>query len=310
MILVLSTPAFASWFAGGSILGNLVQVAVAKPPVDPTPTEKPDVWCHHFPPGQPCAEELKKKCTGDWEEGQCPVNPSVTPTPTEEPTITPTVTVTPTPTDAPSCKEEGNKCKIDKDKCCSGLICVEEEDSLTLKKEDKFGTCQPEPTASPSPTPTGEPNPTPTEQPRVSCEGVGNDAQGHPCGWSPEQPGHDQGPPTCTDATTINLPANIHVTRSGTDATVTFFVTQGDHANIYYRELKENDWTHSVIGINAGDYKDNYISYTIHNLKAGVGYTFGIQQVIGCGGGQLVTAVVIDGPQSQTFGYSYWEWSK
>lgn len=115
-------------------------------------------------------------------------------------------------------------------------------------------------------------------------------------------------PPVCSDGTTTQVPANLHVLRSGEEATVNFFITEGDSANIYWRVLGSADWQYALSDVRPNG--DKYISYTIHNLDASLGYEFGIQQKKGCGGGQLVTAVVVDGPISTLFPLTYWEWSK
>jgi hypothetical protein len=131
---------------------------------------------------------------------------------------------------------------------------------------------------------------------------------GSHCGWSPEPEKHNSDAPQCTDGSTTQLPANIHVVRDGKKATVNFFITEGDRANVYYRVVGQKEWQHAVASLlpNA----DNFVSYTIEGLNPNLGYDFGIQQVRGCGGGNLVTAVVVDGPNAQVFGLSYWEWSK
>lgn len=130
---------------------------------------------------------------------------------------------------------------------------------------------------------------------------------------------HDPGPssnttqtPRCSDGETIQLPANVHVVRHGDGAHVNFFITEGYSANIYYKEVGQNGWTHSVLRDEVVKYKngDNYVSYPIGGLNPNTGYIFGVEQVKGCGGGKTVTAVVIDGPTNVTFPLSYWEWTR
>lgn len=112
--------------------------------------------------------------------------------------------------------------------------------------------------------------------------------------------------PVCIDNNTIKLPANPHIIRQGSDATVKWVQTEGNKTNIYYRQLNEINWTHAV-----GDIDSNgYMSYTIHQLKPKVGYVFGIEQKWNCSGGQMVTAVIIDDWKPNLFKFSYWEWSK
>jgi hypothetical protein len=133
---------------------------------------------------------------------------------------------------------------------------------------------------------------------------------------APEQPRNEPGlseakAPSCTDGSTILLPANFHVERSGESATLKWFQTQGDQVNIFYKEVGQTGWTHSVgdVTAKAGAFPDNYNEFTVHGLNPSLGYTFGIMQKHGCGGGETVTAVVIDGPQSRLFPFSYWEWT-
>lgn len=140
-----------------------------------------------------------------------------------------------------------------------------------------------------------EVTPTPSEEP------------GQP-GNPPTFAGSSTNAPVCPDGNTVNLPANPHVLRAGESATVNFFLTEGDSANIYWRVVGKSEWEHSFS--NAKPNSDNFVSFTIHGLDPNLGYDFGVQQKKGCGGGQLVTAVVVDGPQPQLFHFSYWEWSK
>ncbi len=147
-----------------------------------------------------------------------------------------------------------------------------------------------------------EPDPTPPQE----CKDVG-----FGCNGSPSFP-HDQGVPTCTEGNTINLPANVHVIRSGSDATVNFFITEGDSANVYWSVVGQPHWGNSSASEFPDGVKpnsDKFVSYTVHNLDLQMGYDFGVQQKQGCGGGQTVTAVVVDGPISTTFQYNYWEWN-
>jgi hypothetical protein len=147
-----------------------------------------------------------------------------------------------------------------------------------------------------TPTPTEEP--TPTEQPRQVD--LWNCSMNNSCPYVATAP-------QCTDGNTIKLPANPHVIRKGSQAIVNWFETEGDEANIYFKEVDSNVWTHAVRDIKV---TGGYASVTINDLKPNLGYTFGIEQKRGCAGGQLVIAVIVDGPESQTFGFSYWEWGK
>lgn len=142
-------------------------------------------------------------------------------------------------------------------------------------------------------TPTASPSATPT--PETS-------------GTLPTFAGSSTDAPVCSDRSTISLAANVHVLRAGTDATVNFFLTEGNSANIYWRVVGQTDWQYAVFDVQAN--ADKFVSYTVHDLDANLGYDFGVQQKVGCGGGQLATAIVVDGPIPTLFPFSYWEWSK
>lgn len=122
----------------------------------------------------------------------------------------------------------------------------------------------------------------------------------------PERPTTPAGAPQCTDSTPLVLPSNVHVVRSGADATVNFF-TSSKNANIYFKEVNSSSWQHAVRDISV---TGGYVSYTIHDLNPALGYTFGVQAANSCAGGETVLAVVVDGPQSFTFPLSFWEWLK
>ena len=183
-------------------------------------------------------------------------------------------------------KSEDECVDVQRDYTCNGDIRTGGH-----KYELHDGAC---PQTSPSPSPV-------PQEPQAPCTG-------DHCGDPPTFAGSSTNPPVCSDASTIQLPANIHVVRKGSEATVTFFITQGDSANIYYKVVGQSDWQYSVPNVKGNG--DNYVSYTIGGLNPALGYTFGVQQVQGCGGGQLVEAVVVDGPQARTFGFSFWQWSK
>lgn len=184
-----------------------------------------------------------------------------------------------------------------------------------LAHGDKLGACvyiTPSPSPSPSPTPTIEPDPTVTPEPSIT---PAEEPTATPSA-QPEQPRSESHTdsnsagvaPVCGDGNTVKLPANVHVIRSGDTATVNFFITEGDSANIYYKEVNSPSWQYSRPDVKPN--ADNFVSVTIGDLDPVGSYTFGVQQKKGCGGGELVTAVVVDGPQSMLFHFSYWEWSK
>ena len=154
----------------------------------------------------------------------------------------------------------------------------------------------PSPTPSPRPSPSPEPSPEVSPSPEPSPEAT-TEAK-------TEQPSGNITTPQCPDKNTTNVVANLHVLRSGSDATVNFFITEGDRANIYYSIVGQPHWQYAVGNVKGNN--DNYVSYTIHDLNPNLGYDFGVQQVFNCGGG-LTTGVVVDGPTTQLFNLSYWE---
>ena len=126
------------------------------------------------------------------------------------------------------------------------------------------------------------------------------------CGDPPTFAGSSTNPPVCSDGNTTQLVANLHVIRKGSEATVNFFITQGDSANIYYKVVGESNWQYSVADVKPNG--DKFVGYTIGGLNPALGYEFGVQQKTGCAGGQIATAVVVDGPANKVFGFSYWIW--
>jgi len=138
-------------------------------------------------------------------------------------------------------------------------------------------TCQPDPTVTPN-------EPTPTPQQTTSNGGSG--------GGTPDAP-------SCTTPNTNSLPANVFVVRNGTEVTVNGFITQGDSANIYWRESSQApSWPYSSAGTDPNGVKpngDGFVSYHIGSLKKGVDYDFGFQQKWGCGSGEIwVKAIIHD----------------
>lgn len=112
--------------------------------------------------------------------------------------------------------------------------------------------------------------------------------------------------PVCSDGSTTKLVDNLHVIRNGSSATVNYFITEGDSSNIYWKLNSSTEWQHAVSDIRGNS--DNYVSFTINDLDPIGDYTFGIQQVKGCGGGELATSVVVDDFAPNTFRMSYWTW--
>ncbi|MCK5296350.1 MAG: fibronectin type III domain-containing protein [Alphaproteobacteria bacterium] len=122
----------------------------------------------------------------------------------------------------------------------------------------------------------------------------------------PEQPtSSSASAPICSDFVPEQAPANAHVVRNGSSATVNAHIPEGNNANIYYKENDADGWQHAVADIQV---TGGYLSYTINDLDPNTGYTFGVQAGNGCAGGEIV-AVVIDPPANgETFMFSFWEW--
>lgn len=107
--------------------------------------------------------------------------------------------------------------------------------------------------------------------------------------------------PTCPDGSTIKVASNLHVIRSGDKAELRWTPTDGNQVNIYWKEVGQSDWKHA-----AGN-QQNDGRFVVGSLKPSLGYTFGVQQVNSCSGGQLITAVVVDPPaKHRMFKLSYY----
>lgn len=185
------------------------------------------------------------------------------------PTPSPTPTPTPEPTMIGLCREDSCvQVECDQDECVSEC------------QSDK--ECLPDPTPTPTPEPTPEPSPDPG--PCVTCA---------------------KEAPVCADGNTTQPADNAHVIRDGADATVNFFIKEGDSANLYWKLVDATDWEHAVADIHGNS--DDYVSYTVHDLDPALGYTFGIQTKYGCGGGPI-TSVIIDGPAPKLFRVDYYIW--
>ena len=110
--------------------------------------------------------------------------------------------------------------------------------------------------------------------------------------------------PVCQDGSIVSLPGNLHVLRDGAKATVKYQPTGGDLVDVYFKEVGQVFWTHSK-----GDQPNNgYVE--IDSLNPSLGYIFGVRQHQGCGSGETVVAVVIDGAVVRLFPMSSWQWSK
>jgi hypothetical protein len=210
--------------------------------------------------------------------------PSVSPSPSSSPCEYWCEDASPTPSPSPSPEVSPSP---------SSDPCVEEYNPAWVEDQP---IC---PSPSPSPVPCeqteeGCPSPTPEATPEAQLGGGGGSASA----------------PTCSNGNTANVPAWPHVARSGERAVVNAFITEGDNAQIYWKVVGQSNWQYSSAQSNPDGVKpnaDKWIDYTIHGLDPALGYTFGISQHSGCGGGDIVTAVIIDGPASRTFSVSYYE---
>lgn len=118
---------------------------------------------------------------------------------------------------------------------------------------------------------------------------------------------HDEpvGAPTCPDLSPVKAPANAHVVRNGTSATVNAFIPEGNKVQVYYRENSSSDWQHAVRDVPV---TNGYVSVEVNNLDANLGYTFGIQAASGCAGGETILAGIIDPPAyGKIFNVSWFE---
>jgi hypothetical protein len=159
---------------------------------------------------------------------------------------------------------------------------------VTTQKSEEVTVTKPEDCTVVTPTPTVEPK---KDEGRNEDPGV--------LTYNLNQP------PVCADGNTVKLPANPHVLRDGSSAVVNWFETEGNEANVYYKEVGASGWTHAV-----GDVKvtGGFGSVKVDNLNPDLGYVFGIQQKRGCAGGETVVAVIVDGPATKVFPFSYWLW--
>lgn len=133
-----------------------------------------------------------------------------------------------------------------------------------------------EPTPDPTSTPSATPRPTPTPQNNPDPPIIAN------------QPTTETKVSECPYQNTVKSPSNVHVYRSGDQAIVKWFPTEGNLAHIYYRQNVSSTWQYSVRGV------QNNGNYTISGLGS-QDITFAVQQVNDCSGGPISPAV-IDGP--------------
>lgn len=186
--------------------------------------------------------------------------------------------------------------------CREDQVKVEDQCVCPEGKVEDDGKCIVENTPTPTPTETPTVTPTPTEGPSITPtpteEPKKEEVTETHTGLS--SPTHF----VCPDKDVVKVVANPQVKREGESATVSFFLTEGDKASIFYGEVGQPHWQYGVADIKptAG----NYVNFTIHGLNPDLGYDFGIEQMKGCAGGPI-TSVIIDGPTVQWFGFSYLE---
>jgi hypothetical protein len=137
--------------------------------------------------------------------------------------------------------------------------------------------------------------PTPTETPVEEPKGSPTDERFAPSSTEA---------PVCTTGETVKAVENPHVIRNGAEATVNFFITEGNSANVFYGIVGEPHWQHAVADVKPNS--DNFVSLTIKNLDPVGDYDFGIQQKTNCGGGKT-TAVIVDSYAPRVFMLSYYE---
>lgn len=111
----------------------------------------------------------------------------------------------------------------------------------------------------------------------------------------------------CVAKTPEKLPREGHVIRNGSEATVKAFIPEGDKVNVYFKENSSNTWDHAERDVQVIDDGQRRVEVTIYALNPALGYTFGVQAVNACNGGEIV-AVIVDPPAyGEVFTFSYWE---
>jgi len=161
-------------------------------------------------------------------------------------------------------------------------------------------TTTPTPMVTPTATPTATPSATPT--PEVTPTPVPEVSDGGSCNGCGQVPTAYQ----CPNGEVKQLPQALFVHRKGTQARVEWFRTGGDQVTILYKEVGASNWEHALRDQPNRDWN----SYTIYALNPVLGYTFGVMQHDGCGGGEIAVAEVIDGAETQVFGLTGMSWFK
>lgn len=159
---------------------------------------------------------------------------------------------------------EGVKTIKEKRECKWSNACGESECKFNDKQyrevevgcEVELVECEPE--VTPTPTPTPEPTPVVHDNPASNA-----------------------GAPQCTSTRPVLLPANPLVWRKAGQAIVQWVPTEGEKANVYYREVGNYDNAHAVRDTE----NDGYVEI---GLLGSLDWEFGIQQANDCAGGDVV----------------------
>ena len=173
----------------------------------------------------------------------------------------------------------------------------------TVKCEAEIIAC---PTSTPepscTPTPTDEPETTPTPDPEVTPTPTEEPKREEPAPQPQNGAGDWPSAYMCPNGEITILPLNPHVLRNGDTAIIKFVPTGGDRVDVLYKEVNSPVWTHAL----RDEPNDGYL--VIDHLNPQLGYTFGIIQRQGCSGGQLLLIGIVDGPETNMFLPSFWEW--
>ena len=133
----------------------------------------------------------------------------------------------------------------------------------------------PNPTEEPTVTPTATPSATP-EPDQLKTEQPGPAAS---------LPGSTTEAPRCEETAPTKTGANFHVYRKGGDVIAKWFPTEGNKANIYYKQVNSPEWQYALTDVD----NDGYVE--IHELGS-LDITFALQQANNCAGGPLTNPVV------------------
>lgn len=150
------------------------------------------------------------------------------------------------------------------------------------EKKEREPVCSP--TSTPIPTPTITPLPTVTPESTPSATPVPSTSSSLEVNGSGSMP-HAS---TCGVNAVSIPPQNAHLIRNANKADIKWVPSVGEEVNVYYKLNSSNNWQYSV----RDEKNDGFV--VIGNLNPNKGYTFGIQQKNGCGGG--IIAIIVDPP--------------